>query len=84
MKKAILTKGILLLAALGVHAFGQDIKTIEVNVKDKYCILINDTTLNPIRDIDSLMDLYEGLGVDHGPFFSDATLNINLKNKKVA
>jgi hypothetical protein len=83
MKKAILTKGILLLAALGVHAFGQDIKTIEVNVKDKYCILINDTTLNPIRDIDSLMDLYEGLGVDHGPFFSDATLNINLKNKKV-
>ena len=48
MKKAILTKGIVLLVVLGTHAFGQNIKTIEVNVKDKYWMQIEETTLNPI------------------------------------
>ena len=35
MKKAILTKGILLLAALGAHAFGQDITTITAKMESK-------------------------------------------------
>lgn len=81
MKKAILTKGIVLLVVLGIHAFGQNIKTIEVNVKDKYWMQIEDTTLNPIICIDSLLDLYESSGVSTGPFFSDAQLTINLKKK---
>ena len=83
MKKIILIIGILVGILIGSKVYGQDIKTIEVSVKDKFHILVNDTTLNPISDIDSLIDICDGLGINYGPFFSDATLHINLKNKNV-
>ena len=49
MKKAILTKGILLLAALGTNALGQDITTITAKMECKIEFQSYGKIENPIR-----------------------------------